>query len=71
MSSILFLVRLRGLIFSQYLAEEGDNCPLKAGIVCSNPWNLELSSWSMRRSWLGSEIYSRAIARGLKEYVQE
>ncbi|KAL2069341.1 hypothetical protein VTL71DRAFT_15679 [Oculimacula yallundae] len=57
-------------ILTSYLADEGRDCHLKAAVVCSNPWNLELSSWSMRRSWIGSEIYSRSIANGLKAYVQ-
>jgi uncharacterized protein len=53
------------------LAEEGNNTQLRAAIVCSNPWNLELSSLRMRTSWLNREIYSRALASGLKKYVFE
>jgi predicted alpha/beta-fold hydrolase len=54
-------------ILTNYCAEEGDECELKAAIACSNPWNLEISHIGLQRSWLGLEVYSRVMANNLKK----
>lgn len=42
-------------ILTNYLGEQGEDCVLKAAIICSNPWQLELSSKAMHRSWIGRD----------------
>jgi len=51
----------------QYVGEEGDRCPLKAAISVGNPFNLELSNKGLQRSFLGHQVYQRAM--GCKHYV--
>jgi predicted alpha/beta-fold hydrolase len=48
------------------LGEEGDQCLLSAAIIVSNPWNLEASSNSLKRSWIGSEVYSKAMGSHMR-----
>ena len=45
----------------KYVGEEGENCKLTATIVCANPWNLEVSNLALKRSFLGHELYLRAL----------
>jgi predicted alpha/beta-fold hydrolase len=52
-------------ILTNYVAEEGDKCVLKAAVACSNPWNLEVCNISLQRSWLGSEVYSKVMGSNL------
>ena len=59
------------LIFPQYLGEEGDNCELKAAVVLSNPWNLEVGGLALQRSWIGMEVYSKIMTAGLKRLFEE
>lgn len=44
---------------------------LKAAVVCSNPWNLEAGSLALQRTWLGSEIYSKAMGTSMKKLFEE
>ncbi|KAI9847840.1 MAG: hypothetical protein M1837_001733 [Sclerophora amabilis] len=53
-------------ILVNYLGEEGPNSALKAAVVCSNPWNLELGAKALQRTWLGMEIYSRSMGTSMK-----
>ncbi|KAI4182025.1 MAG: hypothetical protein L6R41_006255 [Letrouitia leprolyta] len=53
-------------ILANYLGEEGDKCLLDAAVVCSNPWNLDVGSIALQRTWAGLEGYSRSMARDLK-----
>ncbi|KAL6173859.1 hypothetical protein ACJQWK_00020 [Exserohilum turcicum] len=57
-------------ILVNYLGEEGENCGVRAAVVCSNPWNLEVVDNALRRSWMGLNIYSHAMADGAKQIVQ-
>ncbi|PVH94589.1 medium-chain fatty acid ethyl ester synthase/esteras-like protein 1 [Periconia macrospinosa] len=57
-------------ILSNYVGEEGDECVLKAAIACSNPWNLEVCSKGLQRTWLGLEVYSRAMGGNLQKLYQ-
>lgn len=52
-------------ILTNYCAEEGAACELKAAIACSNPWNLELSHKGLQRTWLGMEVYYKAMGGNL------
>lgn len=45
----------------QYCAEEGENCILKAAVVCSNPFNLDCTSKLMQSTWIGKELYLRVM----------
>lgn len=53
-------------ILTNYVAEEGDNCILKAAIACSNPWNLEISHKGLVNSFIGLNVYSRVMGNNLK-----
>ena len=53
------------------MGEEGESCELKAVVVCSNPWNLEAGSLALQRTWLGKEVYSKAMAKGLKGLYEQ
>ncbi|KAF8473812.1 Alpha/Beta hydrolase protein [Kalaharituber pfeilii] len=48
-------------IFANYLGEEGDKCVLKGAALCSNPWNLHMTNHLLHQTWLGAEVYSRAM----------
>jgi predicted alpha/beta-fold hydrolase len=55
---------------TQYLGEEGKNCPLTAAVLVSNPWNLEIASHALQRSWIGSEIYAKTLGRNMRNIVE-
>ncbi|KAH0566417.1 hypothetical protein GP486_000200 [Trichoglossum hirsutum] len=57
-------------ILTNYLGEEGSNCILKGAVVCSNPWNLEVSSLALQRSWLGLGVYSKVMASNMKRLFE-
>lgn len=44
---------------------------LKAAVVCSNPWNLEVSHLALQRSWLGSQVYSKTMGYSMKKLFEE
>ncbi|EHL01640.1 putative esterase [Glarea lozoyensis 74030] len=56
-------------ILTNYVAEEGDKCELKAAVVISNPWNLESGSLALQRTWLGREIYSKTMGGNMKRLL--
>ncbi|RPB25383.1 AB-hydrolase YheT [Terfezia boudieri ATCC MYA-4762] len=58
-------------IFANYLGEEGDSCVLKSAALCSNPWNLEMTNAALHRSWLGAEVYSKAMGKSLKGLFED
>ena len=53
-------------IITNYIGEEGSDCVLKAALVLSNPWNLEASSLALQRTWIGLNVYSRAMGKSMK-----
>ncbi|KAI9832513.1 MAG: hypothetical protein M1819_004302 [Sarea resinae] len=57
-------------ILVNYLGEEGPQCVLKAAVVCSNPWNLEVSSLALQRTWLGLEVYSKTMGTSMKRLFE-
>jgi uncharacterized protein len=57
-------------ILTNYLGEEGVNCELTAAMVLSNPWNLEVGSLALQRSFLGLHVYSRAMGTNMKELFE-
>ncbi|SPN97622.1 related to P.glauca late embryogenesis abundant protein and YBR177c and YPL095c [Cephalotrichum gorgonifer] len=57
-------------ILTNYCGEEGLDCQLKAAIVCSNPFNLEVSNKALRRTLLGKEVYQRVMGNSMKELAK-
>ncbi|KFY77305.1 hypothetical protein V499_03288 [Pseudogymnoascus sp. VKM F-103] len=57
-------------ILTNYIGEEGESCQLKAAVVISNPWNLELGSMALQRTWMGKEVYSKVMAGNMKKLVE-
>ncbi|PGH04767.1 hypothetical protein AJ79_06989 [Helicocarpus griseus UAMH5409] len=58
-------------ILTNYLGEEGDSCPLSAGVICSSPWNLEVSSLALQRTWIGLEMYSKTMGNNMKNLFEQ
>ncbi|KAM0342243.1 hypothetical protein ACHAPU_009648 [Fusarium lateritium] len=56
-------------MLTNYCGEEGPNCVLKAAVVCSNPFNLDVSSNILGSSFIGKEVYLRVMGTALKELV--
>lgn len=52
-------------ILTNYVGEEGANCELKAVVGCSNPWNLDVCSTLLKKTWVGLEVYSRAMGMNM------
>jgi hypothetical protein len=57
-------------ILTNYLAEEGAGCQLKAAVACSNPWNLELSHHGLMRSYIGREVYSNVMCKNIQRLFE-
>ncbi|KAK4195803.1 Alpha/Beta hydrolase protein [Triangularia verruculosa] len=58
-------------IMTNYVGEEGANCPLKAAIAVSNPYDLEVSNKGLQRTWLGKEVYSKVMGNNLKKLFEQ
>lgn len=54
-------------ILTNYLGEEGERCELKAAVALSCPWSLDVSNLALQRTWLGRNVYSRAMGTNLKK----
>ncbi|KAI1867868.1 uncharacterized protein JN550_006675 [Neoarthrinium moseri] len=61
---------LGACILTNYLGEEGSNCQLKAAVACANPWNLELSSNALKRTFIGHNLYSRVLGTAMKKLAE-
>ncbi|KAF2146125.1 uncharacterized protein K452DRAFT_263711 [Aplosporella prunicola CBS 121167] len=57
-------------ILTNYLGEEGENCQLKAAVACSNPWNLEVSSMVLQKSWIGLNVYQKVMGNNMKKLFE-
>ncbi|PGH32138.1 hypothetical protein GX50_05099 [[Emmonsia] crescens] len=57
-------------ILTNYLGEEGASCPLAASVICSSPWNLEVTSLALQRTWLGLEVYSKTMGSNMKKLFE-
>lgn len=40
-------------------------------MVCSNPWNLDVSSVKLQSTWLGLEVYSKAMGTSMRGLVEQ
>ena len=52
----------------QYVGEEGSECLLKAAVVCSNPWNLDVGSVGLQSTYLG-RFYSSVMGSNMKKLI--
>ncbi|PUU73646.1 Alpha/Beta hydrolase protein [Tuber borchii] len=57
-------------ILTNYIGEEGDKCVFKAVALCSSPWNLEVASKALHRTYLGSEVYSKVMGGNLRNLFE-
>ncbi|KAH6892277.1 Alpha/Beta hydrolase protein [Thelonectria olida] len=57
-------------MLTNYCGEEGANCPLKGAVVCSNPFNLEVSSKMLQNTYIGREVYLRIMGSSLKDLAR-
>lgn len=57
-------------IITNYIGEEGAACQLKAAVICSNPWNLDVSSRALARTWIGREVYLKTMGANLKRLIE-
>ncbi|RMD43494.1 hypothetical protein DV735_g1617, partial [Chaetothyriales sp. CBS 134920] len=53
-------------MITNYAGEEGADCPLVAAVAVSNPWNLEVGSLALRRTWIHS-MYHKTLAENMKK----
>ena len=40
-------------------------------MVCSNPWNLDVSSVMLQSTWLGLEVYSKTMGTSMRGLVKQ
>ncbi|ERF69292.1 hypothetical protein EPUS_03996 [Endocarpon pusillum Z07020] len=57
-------------ILTNYLGEEGAGCELKAAMVLSNPWNLDVSSVVLQSTFLGLHVYSRTMGTNMRRLFE-
>ncbi|KAF7562084.1 hypothetical protein G7046_g2047 [Stylonectria norvegica] len=55
-------------MLTNYCGEEGPNCILKGAVVCSNPFNLEVSSKILQNSYIGA---LRELARRHRDALEK
>lgn len=58
-------------ILANYLGEEGEACQLKAAVLCGCPFNLDLCSSYLQRTFLGLNVYSKAMGKSMKRLFEE
>ncbi|CAG9983584.1 unnamed protein product [Clonostachys byssicola] len=56
-------------ILTNYCGEEGPDCMLKAAVVCSNPFNLEITSKFLQARVIGREFYLRYMGTCMKSLM--
>ncbi|CAI7621589.1 hypothetical protein N7533_013136 [Penicillium manginii] len=54
-------------ILANYLGEEGEDCQLKAAVICASPWNLDIGSANLQSTFLGREAYSKTMGTNMKK----
>ncbi|VUC26870.1 unnamed protein product [Clonostachys rosea] len=61
---------LGGNMLTNFCGEEGENCLLSGAVVCSNPYNLELSNTLLSNQYLGKN-YLNIVKDALVAYVKK
>ncbi|KAK0652880.1 Alpha/Beta hydrolase protein [Cercophora newfieldiana] len=56
-------------ILTNYVGEEGANCPLKAAVSVGNPFDLEISNKALTRSMIGHHVYQRVMGTNMKKLI--
>ncbi|KAH8757515.1 Alpha/Beta hydrolase protein [Hyaloscypha finlandica] len=56
-------------ILTNYIAEEGPSCMLRAAVIVSSPWNLDAGNRALQRTWIGREIYSKTMGTNMKKLI--
>ncbi|KIW17315.1 hypothetical protein PV08_04507 [Exophiala spinifera] len=57
-------------ILTNYLGEEGSNCPLQAAVIISNPWDLHAGSLALQRTWFNRNAYSATMGSSMKRLFE-
>ncbi|KAG8623781.1 hypothetical protein KVT40_008757 [Elsinoe batatas] len=57
-------------ILTNYLGEEGSDCELEAAVIVSNPWKLEVSNIALQSTWIGLNVYSKAMGTNMKKLFE-
>ena len=39
--------------------------------MCSNPWNLDVGSLALQRTWLGLEVYSKTMGTSMRNLFEK
>uniref|UniRef100_A0A8H7MY50 AB hydrolase-1 domain-containing protein n=1 Tax=Bionectria ochroleuca TaxID=29856 RepID=A0A8H7MY50_BIOOC len=61
---------LGGNMLTNFCGEEGENCLLSGAVVCSNPFNLEISNTLLSGQYLGTK-YLNMVKDALVAYVKK
>ncbi|KAK4219699.1 Alpha/Beta hydrolase protein [Rhypophila decipiens] len=56
-------------ILTNYVGEEGADCPLKGAISVSNPFELDVTNKALQRTFLGKEVYQRVMGSNMKKLI--
>ncbi|CAK7202336.1 hypothetical protein SEUCBS139899_005059 [Sporothrix eucalyptigena] len=56
-------------ILTNYVGEEGADCPLKAAVVVGNPFDLQVSNKMLQRSFLGASVYETVMGTNMKKLI--
>ena len=58
-------------ILANYIGEEGEACELKAAVLCASPWNLDTTSVNLQSTWVGRNVYSKAMGASMRRLVED
>ncbi|EKM55427.1 uncharacterized protein PHACADRAFT_256045 [Phanerochaete carnosa HHB-10118-sp] len=58
-------------VLTRYLAQEGDQSRLMAACMIGCPWDLLANSNRLGATWLGRELYSKALGTNLKNLLRK
>lgn len=62
-------ISLGGMMVTQYLHQKGPLCDLKAALVISCPWNIQMSGDSMEGKFLNRHLYINYLTKSMKELI--
>ncbi|EFX05950.1 alpha beta hydrolase fold family [Grosmannia clavigera kw1407] len=58
-------------ILTNYVGEEGVDCPLTAAVAVGNPFDLQLSNKALQRTFVGKHVYESVMAGNLKALISK
>lgn len=56
-------------ILTNYVGEEGVHCPLSAAVAVGNPFDLQISSKALQRTFMGRNVYENIMGSALKKLI--